>query len=232
MDPLVYFFFVREMEKLSATVAELGAAVKRLPLVRLPKGGSLPYGNLMHVTRGLNAAFEAPGGAMRYLEKKMAPVRDRLRAISPDGKKGVNLTGIFHEGMENQFTSRLAPGEPLKRQFRGVGYNHSDPKVITSERNLIGGLTGPGADETRRVMRAYRGRGEAGILADALEDVGGSRAVATYGDYGAPNKLPKAMRKRVEQRMADIPKERQQALLEQIYRGRQFGAEDVRRAER
>lgn len=78
---------------------------------------------------------------------------------------------------------------------------HADPSVITKEHQMLSRLVGPGAEEGTRYVKALRAHAEAPIFANVVRTITGGRG--GYHEYGS-KKLPKALRKRVEERWRDL----------------------------
>ena len=114
------------------------------------------------------------------------------RRLSPDTHRGVNAVMHLHEGFE-----RRAARLPRSVQF----HSHLDPSVLVREHQALAGLTGPGARTTRDIFTTLRTpSGEASQFRDAVNSITGGRG--GYGEFGQ-RKLPKALRKRLEQRWRD-----------------------------
>ena len=158
------------------------------------------YADKVHpgIRQGLDAA---PAGAANRGKIVIAPefIGDSFATMS--GKRGpkrmaergaITAAVGAHELFER--------GAPKKIQ---KVFSHRHPNVLLKEHNLLSKLEGPGAEYTRRTMRAGRERtGENRFIRQLVGDAYGPRA-SQFLQEG--RKIPKAMRKNLERKIAANP---------------------------
>lgn len=116
------------------------------------------------------------------------------KPLSKAGKRALVGAVVSHE---------LAERKVLARDYAPV-YGHASPDVLLKEHNMISRLTGKGADEARDIIRnmrknsgesAYLGR----LIGAAIPDPRAQQFLAEG------EKVPKAMRKRILQKIRENP---------------------------
>jgi hypothetical protein len=173
--------FYAELEKLAATIEELQAGYRRLPISNVSRSAPIaplgPFAALSYsqakatkpgMMQGVSpeqfsgsmrmAGIPGPGiympprgGASGHFGKLMGQANLPNPATTPEAHRGLNVMAGIHEGQE-----LAAAGLPKHRRSAPVFTGHHDYKVLFDESNMLARAQGPAALQGASALRSSR----------------------------------------------------------------------------